>query len=76
MRKPQITKSPSGAAAPVITVKLLASELSDIIDCVTNAADRAESSAYDMAGTPKAKQLARERAKRLYALAGRLLAIR
>ena len=76
MRKPQITKSPSGAAAPVITVTLLASELLDIIDCVTNAADRAESSAYDMAGTPKAKQLARERAKRLYALAGRLLAIR
>jgi DNA-binding MurR/RpiR family transcriptional regulator len=68
--------SASSVGAPVITVTLLASELSDIIDCVTNAADRAESSAYDMAGTPRAKQLAQERAKRLYALAGRLLAIR
>jgi len=29
----------------------------------------AESSAYDVAGTPKARQLAQQRAKRLYALA-------
>src|SRR5690242_19992477 len=47
------------------------SELSDLIDCVTIAADRAESSAYDVAGTPKAKKLALSRAKRLYALANR-----
>ena len=52
---------------------LLAGELSDLIDCVTTAADRAESSTYDMAGTPRAKRLAQERAKRLYALAGRLV---
>ena len=49
------------------------SELSDIIDCVANAADRAESSGYNMAGTPRARQLARDRAKRLYALVARLL---
>ena len=49
------------------------SELSDIIDCVANAADRAESAGYDMAGTSRARQLARDRAKRLYALIARLL---
>lgn len=57
-------------------LSLLDSELSDLIDCVTLAADRAESSAYDVAGTPKARQLALDRAKRLYALAARLLDIR
>jgi len=57
---------------PLITVTLLDSELDELIECVAYAADRAESSAYDMAGTPKAKALAKERAKRLYALASRL----
>ena len=50
-------------------------ELSDLIDCVTIAADRADSSANDVAGTPKARKLALDRAKRLYALAVRLLHI-
>jgi len=57
---------------PVITITLLESELDELIECVAHAADRAESGAYDMAGTPKAKALAKERAKRLYALASRL----
>jgi hypothetical protein len=56
----------------VITVTLLESELDELIECVAHAADRAESGSYDMAGTPKAKMLAKERAKRLYALASRL----
>ena len=43
-----------------------------VIECVANAADRAESGSYDMAGTPKAKAIAIERANRLYALASRL----
>jgi hypothetical protein len=69
MHKPRIVtlKKP-----PVITVTLLESELDELIECVAHAADRAESASYDMAGTPKAKRLAKERAKRLYALAGRL----
>src|SRR5258708_4843098 len=66
MRKPKTTRQ------PVITVTLLDSELDEIIECVAHAADRAESGSYDMAGTPKAKALAKERAKRLYALASRL----
>jgi hypothetical protein len=57
---------------PLITVTLLDSELDELIECVANAANRAESGSYDMAGTPKAKQLALDRAKRLYALASRL----
>ena len=57
---------------PVITVRLLDSELDELIECVANTADRAESGSYDMAGTPKAKQVAKERAKRLYAFASRL----
>ena len=55
-----------------IALTLLDSELDDVIECVANAADRAESGSYDMAGTPKAKAIAMERAKRLYALASRL----
>jgi hypothetical protein len=70
MRKPQ------GFRPRVIGLTLLDSELEELIECVANAADRAESSAYDMAGTPKAKRLAVERAKRLYALASRLQAAR
>jgi hypothetical protein len=73
MRKQRIVRLKK---PPVITVTLLDSELDELIECVANAADRAESSAYDMAGTPKAKQLAVERAKRLYDLASRLQAAR
>jgi len=69
MRKPRIVQRKQ---APVITVTLLDSELDELIECVANAADRAESGSYDMADTPKAKTLAKERAKRLYALASRL----
>jgi len=65
MRKPKITHPP-------VTVTLLDSELDELIECVANAADRAESGSYDMAGTPKAKTLAKERAKHLYDLASRL----
>ena len=57
---------------PQITVALLDSELDELIECVANAADRAESGSYNMAGTPKAKAIAIDRAKRLYALASRL----
>jgi hypothetical protein len=57
---------------PSITITLLEGELDELIECVANVADRAESAAYSMSGTPKAKALARERAKRLYALATRL----
>ena len=45
---------------------------SQLLYSKAHAADRAESGAYDMAGTPKAKMLAKERAKRLYDLASRL----
>jgi hypothetical protein len=55
-----------------IALSLLESELDELIECVANAADRAESGSYDMARTPKAKAIAMERAKRLYALASRL----
>lgn len=69
MRKPRIIRL---RQPPIIPVTLLDSELDELIECVANAADRAESGSYDMAGTPKAKSLAKERAKRLYALASRL----
>jgi hypothetical protein len=73
MRKQRIVRLKK---PPVITVTLLESELDELIECVAPAADRAESGAYDMAGTPKATALAKERAKRLYALASRLQAAR
>ena len=57
---------------PGITITLSENELDELIECVANTADRAESAAYSMTGTPKAKALAQERAKRLYALATRL----
>jgi hypothetical protein len=57
---------------PSITITLSENELDELIECVANAADRAESAAYSMTGTPKAKSLAQERAKRLYSLATRL----
>ena len=66
MRKPRNIRLKQ---RPQITVTLLDSELDELIECVAHAADRAESGSYDMAGTPKAKALAKERAKRLYALA-------
>ena len=69
MRKAHVIKSKDTALV------LSANELSDLVDCVTAAADHAESNSYHVAGTPKAKQLARDRAKRLYALASRLLSI-
>ena len=55
---------------PSIAVTLSENELDELIECVANVADRAESAAYNMSG--KAKALAQERAKRLYALATRL----
>jgi hypothetical protein len=57
---------------PGITIALSENELDELIECVAHAADRAESAAYSMSGTPKAKAIAQERAKRLYALATRL----
>ena len=69
MRKQRIVRLKE---PPAITVTLLESELDELIECVAHAADRAESGSYDMAGTPKAKAIAKERAKRLYALASRL----
>ena len=55
-----------------ITITLSENELDELIGCVANVADRAESAAYNMSSTPKAKAIAQERAKRLYALATRL----
>jgi hypothetical protein len=55
-----------------VTVRLLESDLDEIIQCIANAADRAESATYDLASTPKAKAIAKEKAKHLYALASRL----
>ena len=57
---------------PGITIALSENELDELIECVANIADRAESAAYNMSGTPKSKALAQERAERLYALATRL----
>jgi hypothetical protein len=57
---------------PGIAIALSENELDELIQCVANAADRAESATYSMSGTPKAKAIAQERAKRHYALATRL----
>ena len=69
MRKQRIVrfKQPPG-----ITITLSENELDELIECVANVADRAESAAYNMSSTPKAKAIAQERAKRLYAVATRL----
>ena len=58
MRKQRIVrlKQPSG-----ITITLSKNELDELIQSVANAANRAESVAYNMTGTPKAKALAQER---------------
>jgi len=61
----------SMAKSPLLPIPLLASELTDIIDCVISSADRAESLAYELKGSPKQKMV-RARAARLYALADRL----
>ena len=55
---------------PGITIALSENELDELIECVANVADRAESAAYNLSG--RAKALAQQRAKRLYALATRL----
>jgi len=55
---------------PGITITLSENELDELIECVANVADRAESAAYSMSG--KAKGLAQERARHIYALATRL----
>jgi hypothetical protein len=55
-----------------VTLTLAESDLDEIIQCIVNAADRAESATYDLASTPKAKAIAKERAKRLYDIASRL----
>jgi hypothetical protein len=67
MRKQRIVRFKQ---PPDITITLLENELDELIECVANVADRAESAAYSMSG--KARTLAQERAKRLYALATRL----
>jgi hypothetical protein len=72
MRKQRIIRLKQPPVATTTTITLLDSELDELIECVANAADRAESGSYDMAGTPRAKGIAMERAKRLYALASRL----
>jgi hypothetical protein len=55
-----------------VTLTLAERDLDEIIQCIANAADRAESAAYDVASTHRAKTIARDRAKRLYDLASRL----
>jgi hypothetical protein len=69
MRKPRIIRL---RQPPIVAITLLDSELDELVECVANAADRAESGSYDVAGRPKAKAIAMERAKRLYALVTRL----
>ncbi len=59
------------AKPPLLTITLLASELTDIIDCLMSSADRSESLTYELKGLPKQKTV-RARAARLYALADRL----
>jgi hypothetical protein len=69
MRNPRVVglRKPSR-----VTLMLAESDLDEIIQCIANAADRAEGATYDLAGTPKAKAIAKERAKHLYDLASRL----
>jgi hypothetical protein len=66
MRSPRV-RGPSR-----VTLTLAESDLDEIIQCVANAADRAESATYDLSSTPKAKAIAKDRAKRLYDIASRL----
>ena len=55
-----------------VSLTLAVSDLDEIIQCIANAADRAESATYDLSSTPRAKAIAKERAKHLYDLASRL----
>jgi hypothetical protein len=55
-----------------VTVTLAESDWDEIIQCIANAADRAESATYDLSSTPRAKAIAKQRAKHLYDLASRL----
>jgi hypothetical protein len=57
---------------PRVTFALLKTELDGIVECVSNAADRAQSATYEVSSTPRARAIARKRAKRLYMLASRL----
>jgi hypothetical protein len=57
---------------PRVTVTLAEVDLDDIIQCIASAADRAERATYELSSTPRAKAIAKERAKHLYALAERL----
>jgi hypothetical protein len=47
----------------VLLLRCLKTKFGELIEGVANAADRAESGAYTMSGTSKAKALAQERAK-------------
>ena len=69
MRKERIVRLKQRST---IVLTLLDSELDELIECVASAADRADSGSYDMAGTPKARAIAMQRATRLNALASRL----
>jgi len=51
-----------------VSLSLLDSEVNEIIDCLKSAADQAEEWAQELATTPKAQELARGRACRMYAL--------
>jgi hypothetical protein len=55
-----------------VKLTLMESDLEEIIQCISNAADRAESATYGLSSTPRAKAIAKERAKHLYAMADRL----
>ena len=69
MRNPRVIKLREPSR---VTLTLADSDLDEIIQCIANAADRAESATYDLSSTPKAKAIAKERAKHLYGLASRL----
>jgi hypothetical protein len=49
-----------------VALMLAESDVDEIIECIANAADRAESTSYDLASTPRAQAIAKERAKHLY----------
>jgi hypothetical protein len=69
MRNPRVVRLREPSR---VTLTLTESDLDEILQCIANAADRAESATYDLARTPKAKAIAKERAKRLYDIASRL----
>jgi hypothetical protein len=66
MRKPRVVRLREPSR---VTLTLTESDLDEIIQCIASAADRAESATYDLSSTPKAKAIAKERAKHLYDLA-------